>query len=75
METFVIRVWVPAEAVDAATSSTTELHGTCRHVASGRQTTFRSGAELLANLADIRTPLAAPGVPVPATTVTDGSIR
>ena len=75
METFVIRVWVPADAVDAAMSSATELHGTARHVASGRQTTYRSGAELLAILADLRTPLVAPGVPGPATTVTVGSIR
>jgi hypothetical protein len=75
METFVVRLWVPADAVDAASSSGSELHGTARHVASGRQTTFRSGAELLAILADLRPPLAAPGAPVPATTSHDGSNR
>jgi hypothetical protein len=36
--------------------------------------TFRSGAELLAILADLRAPLVAPGVPVPATTVTIGAV-
>ena len=47
METFVVRMWVPAEAEPGQDA----LRGVVEHVASGRKLAFEGGRELLAFLA------------------------
>lgn len=59
MDTFVVRLWRPVETgteVTAAghTACDPELHGTAQHVASGRAAAFRSGAQLLDVIAELR---------------------
>jgi hypothetical protein len=59
MDTFVVRLRSPAEAgaeagTPAATTGDVELHGTARHVASGRAAAFRSGSQLLGVIAELR---------------------
>lgn len=46
METFIVRVWTPADRRSEGTS-VSDLHGTVSAAASGTQTRFASGAELL----------------------------
>lgn len=46
METFVVRVWVPAEG-----GSTAPMRGTVQHVASGETTPFTDADELISFLA------------------------
>lgn len=50
METFVVRVWVPAAAEPCREDLA--LHGVVEHVASQRSRTFHSEAELLAFVHD-----------------------
>jgi hypothetical protein len=44
METFVVRIWVPAEAADARLS---ELHGVVEHIGSGRSRRFAGSTQLI----------------------------
>jgi hypothetical protein len=46
METFLIRVWLPADAKDG--SQTGALHGLAEHVRSGLATAFTDGEQLCA---------------------------
>ena len=46
METFLIRVWLPADAPDGAEA--TALHGLAEHVRSGLATAFTDGEQLCA---------------------------
>jgi hypothetical protein len=47
VETFVVRVWVPADGVPGEPDPAT-IRGTVEHVRSGRCTPFRDHTELLA---------------------------
>jgi hypothetical protein len=66
MDTFVVRVWTPAEPGQASIRLPDELHGTAHHVTSGRATTFRTGCELLRLLVDLRQPAALGGAASPS---------
>ncbi len=46
METFVVRVWTPADREEVVGGSLV-LHGVVEHAGSGRQQRFRSDTELL----------------------------
>jgi hypothetical protein len=46
METFVIRVWLPATSAPEAGTGLIRLHGVVEHVASGRSGAFRGLDEL-----------------------------
>jgi hypothetical protein len=46
METYVVRVWRPAEGQGAG-EALSDLHGIVLHPSSGRETTFSNEAELL----------------------------
>jgi hypothetical protein len=61
METFVVRVWTPAQAL-ADEVQLDELHGIVERVGSDQRQAFRSGEELLEILRSA-TPLV--GAPVP----------
>jgi hypothetical protein len=47
METFVVRLWTPAPAAGDPGAASLGMHGTARHVGTGRSATFRDGRELL----------------------------
>jgi hypothetical protein len=47
MRAFVIRVWTPADAVEAHAQHTSELCGVVKPVGSDEPTPFRSNTELL----------------------------
>jgi hypothetical protein len=49
METFVLRIWVPADAADTSSS---DLHGVVEHVSSGRNRRFMGSTELVAFIED-----------------------
>jgi len=51
METFVVRIWVPAEGAEA---SVEELHGVVEHIGSGRSRRFVGPTELLSFLGQAR---------------------
>ena len=51
METFVIRLWSPADGAPAAASG--DVRGVARHIGSGRAGAFRDEAELLVLLRDL----------------------
>ena len=51
METFVIRLWSPADGAPAAGSD--DVRGVARHVGSGRAGAFRDETELLVLLRDL----------------------
>jgi hypothetical protein len=56
VETFIVRVWTPADGHPAADPG---LHGEVKHISSGAASGFNGGEELLAFLAtpiDDRTP-------------------
>ena len=59
MDTFVLRVWTPAPGTAAAGSTPDGTHGTAQHVASGRSGIFRSEAQLIRLLAQLRDEAAA----------------
>jgi hypothetical protein len=50
METFVVRVWRPADDSGGVDEIATELRGTILHPASGSEEAFTSGADLLRRL-------------------------
>jgi hypothetical protein len=52
MQTFVVRVWVPAEPTDASASG--ELHGVVEHVATGRSRRFAGADELVSFIENAR---------------------
>ena len=54
METFVIRLWSPADGAPAAASD--DVRGVARHVGTGRAGAFRDEAELLVLLRDLPRP-------------------
>jgi hypothetical protein len=45
METFVVRIWAPADAADRDPTKT-DVHGRVEHVPSGRRATFHGTEEL-----------------------------
>ena len=53
METFLVRVWVPAEPRESAPAAT--LHGLAQHVRSGLTTAFADGEQLCAWLGAMAT--------------------
>ncbi|HEX5828067.1 MAG TPA: hypothetical protein VFY23_11130 [Candidatus Limnocylindrales bacterium] len=53
MDTFVIRLWSPA---DPATQTDDGPRGVARHVGTGRAAPFRDGGELLALLRELPAP-------------------
>ena len=52
MDTFIVRLWTPADA--RADADVSGFRGTVHHVASGRTTTFRNGEQMLELLRDLR---------------------
>lgn len=65
MDTFVIRLWTPAESAGDPGDARPGVHGTAHHVGSGRTATFRDGRELLDVLDELRAagPVATDGGP------------
>jgi hypothetical protein len=53
METFLVRVWVPAERLEPEAAAT--LHGLAQHVRSGYTTAFADGDQLCAWLGEMAT--------------------
>jgi hypothetical protein len=53
MDTFVLRIWTPADAT-GATEVDTGARGTAHHVGTGRTGIFRSDAQLLRLLDELR---------------------
>jgi hypothetical protein len=58
MDTFVLRIWTPADAT-GATEVASGAHGTAQHVGSGRSGIFRNDAQLLRLLDELRRAAAA----------------
>jgi hypothetical protein len=54
MDTFVLRIWTPAAMAGDSVAMREGTHGTAHHVVSGRSGVFRTEAQLLRLLTDLR---------------------
>ena len=55
MDTFVVRLWIPADSAGDPRDARQGVHGAAHHVGSGSTATFRDGQELLDVLDTLRT--------------------
>ena len=61
MDTFVLRIWIPAPVAGDSGAAPQGTHGTAHHVISGRSGVFRTEDQLLRLLTELRNEAAEDG--------------